>query len=138
MLKCRMPQKTKTSVTEEQWLEAVAAFELGTHHANELAADLGVSPATVSREFKRRSARKACRVAEVVADLEASLDAKARQRARQRATDEAAALERSAAFDVLIGGMMKSLVAAERAGSLSSAARKVNDVGRALGVRGLG
>lgn len=132
-----MPNKHLPAIREEQWLEAVQAFELGTHHAVDIAADLGVSAATVSREFKRRGARKACRVAESVAELEAALDAKARREAPRRRAQEAAAVERLAAINTVIGNMVKSLVAAERTGNLASAAPKVKEIGRALGVKGL-
>jgi len=132
-----MPTNTAPRITEQQWLEAVEAFELGHRNGSQIARDLGVSAATVSREFKRRGARKACRVAEIVVELEASLDAKARRRARERSAQEAAALERLALLDALIGDMVKSLIVAERAGDLAAARPKVNEIGRALGVKGL-
>jgi IS30 family transposase len=125
------------TITEDQWLEAVGAYELGTKHAVEIGRDLGVSAATVSREFKRRGARKACRVAESVAELEAALDVKAQRKARQRHLQEAAAMERSAELDRLVSELMRSIMAAERAGSLASAAPKVTEIGKALGVKGV-
>ena len=132
-----MSTKPPTNITEELWRQAVDAYELGTKHAAEIAKELGVSPATVSREFKRRGCRKACRVAETVVELEAALDAKARREARRRQAREAATAERSAALDKLMDEMVKSLIAAERAGKLSSAAPKVAEIGKALGVKGL-
>jgi IS30 family transposase len=127
----------RTSVTEEQWKWAADDFELGRKHAVEIAAELGVSPATVSREFKRRGCRKACRVAESVAKLEAALDAKARREAHRRRVEKAAVMERLAAMDALIGEMVKSLVAAERAGNLSSAVPEIVRIGKTLGVKTL-
>ena len=58
---CYNPQMSQThrkSITEEQWDEAVASYELGYQNGAQIARQLGVSPATVSREFKRRGARK--------------------------------------------------------------------------------
>ena len=111
------------------------AYELGTKHAVHIAADLGVSAATVSREFKRRGARKACRVAETVAELEASLEIKARKRACRRRAEEAAAWERFHAINSLIGDMVKTVLAAQRTGDLAAAAAKVAEVGETLGVK---
>jgi len=130
-----VPRKPRKFISEEQWREAVDAYELGTKHAVQIADDLGVSPATVSREFKRRGCRKACRVAESVAELEAALDAKTRREARQREAEEAGAAKRSAVLDKLIGEIVKSLVAAERAGNLSLAGPKIDEIGKALNVR---
>ena len=91
-----MSSENRKIITETQWEWAVEAYELGTKHGAQIARELDVSPATISREFKRRGCRKACRVAEIVTALEAVLDAKDRVRARQRAAEEAAATERCA------------------------------------------
>lgn len=130
-----MQQTKPKTITEEHWREAVDAYELGTKHAVQIAADLGVSSATVSREFKRRGARKACRVAESVAELEAVLEVKARRRACRRRVEEAAAMERLAAINNLIDDMVKSVFAAQRTGNLAAAAAKVAEVGATLGVK---
>ena len=127
-----MHQTKPKTITEEQWREAVEAYELGTKHAVQIAGELGVSPATVSREFKRRGCVKACRVAESVAALEAALDAKDRRLAPLRRAQEAAAMERLAAINSLIGEMMKGLVAADRAGNLAAAGPMVEKVRRSL------
>lgn len=133
MLKLRM----RKSITEQQWLEAVEAYELGTKHAVEIARNLGVSPATVSREFKRRGAQKACRVEETVADLKAALDEKARREARRRAAQEAAALERSAELNRLVDELMRSVMTASKAGDLTLANPTITEISKALGVKGL-
>lgn len=130
-----MPGTTRKSITEEQWREAVEAYELGINHAVEIARNLGISPASVSREFKRRGCVKACRVAETVVDLEAALDAKARQDARRRAAMEAAAMERSAELDRLVGELMRSFMAASKAGDLTLANPTITEVSRALGLK---
>jgi IS30 family transposase len=122
-------------ITEEQWREAVEAYELGTMHAVEIARDLGISSASISREFKRRGCVKACRVAETVVDLEATLDAKALREARRRAAMEAAAMERSAELDRLVDALMSSFLAASRAGDLTLANPTIAEVSRALGVK---
>jgi IS30 family transposase len=130
-----MPKTPRKLVTQEQWLEAVDAYELGIRHASEIAHDLGVSAATVSREFKRRGATKACRVEETVADLEAALDEKARRDARRNAAREAAAMERSAELDRLVAELMRSIVAAGKAGDLTLANPTITEVSKALGVK---
>lgn len=130
-----MPQQHRISPSEDQWRKAVDAYELGTKHAAEIAGDLGVSAATVSREFKRRGARKACRVEETVADLKAALDAKARREARRRAERETAAMERSAELDRLVDELMRSVIAASKAGELTLANPTITQVSNALGVK---
>ena len=132
-----MSQSSRKSITEEQWREAADAYELGEKHAVEIAFELAVSSATISREFKRRGCRKACRVAETVVELEASLDAKARRENRRREAEEAVAWERTAALDKMIGDMVRNLIAADRAGQLSSSASAVVKISKVLGVRPL-
>ena len=127
-----MQKDPRKIVTEQQWRDAIDTYELGKKHASQIAADLGVSPAKVSREFKRRGARKACRVAESVAELEAALDAKDRRMAPLRRARETAAMERLAAINSLIGGMMKDLIAADRAGNLAAAGPMIEKVRRSL------
>ena len=84
-----MQQRQRVSITKEQWDEAAAAYELGHLHAAEIAQNLGVSGATVSREFARRGCVKGCRVGEIIAELEARLDAEAEERARAKAAADA-------------------------------------------------
>lgn len=84
-----MPRRHRVSVTEKQWDEAAADYELGHKHAAEIARDLGVSAATVSREFKRRGCVKACRIGETFAAIEARLDAEAEAKACAKAAAEA-------------------------------------------------
>jgi IS30 family transposase len=135
MLQWRMPLDPRESITEEQWRKAADSYELGTKHASEIARDLGVSPATVSREFKRRGCVKACRVEETVADLKAALDAKAKREARRQAAQEAAALERSAELDRLVSKLMRSVMAASKAGDLTLANPTIAEVTKSLGVK---
>lgn len=130
-----MPQEPPKSITEEHWRKAAESYELGTKHASRIARDLGVSAATVSREFKRRGIRKGCRVEETVAELNAALDAKARKEARRQAAREAAALERSAELDRLVRELMGSLVAASKAGDLSRANPTITEISKTLGLR---
>lgn len=72
-----------------------------------------------------------------MAELEAALDAKARRVARSRVLEEAAGAERCAALNKLIGDMVKTLIAAERAGKLASAAPEIARIGKALNVKPL-
>jgi DNA-binding MurR/RpiR family transcriptional regulator len=119
----------RRSITNEQWDEAAASYELGYKNGAQIARELGVSPPTVSREFKRRGCRKASRVAEVVAELEARLDAEANEKALRQEAERAA---RAAVMDALVGELMDALVAADKAGELASANAEVTRIGKAL------
>ena len=132
-----MTSRSLNSISEAEWQAAAEAYELGTKHASQIARELGVSPATVSREFKRRGCRKACRVAEIVAALEAELDAKDRVHARRREAKLVAAADRCAMLDKLIGGMVKSIIAADRAGSLAAAGPAIEKMRKSIGARPL-
>lgn len=132
-----MQQEHRKSISKEQWDRAAEAYELGFKNGVEIAAELGVSPSMVSREFKRRGCRKGCRAMTTVAALEAELDAKACRRMAQQKAREQAALRRSAALDKLMDEMVGALVAADQAGNLSLAATKIKEVGRSLGVKRL-
>jgi IS30 family transposase len=125
----------RKSVSKEQWDQAADEFERGYKHAVEIAHELGVSPSTVSREFKRRGCRKGSRLPEIIAPLEAELNRKARTRAFIRRAEEEAAVERAAVNDRLIQEMMRSIIAAAKAGDLTKAASKIEEVGKTLGVK---
>jgi len=124
-----MPQTRRIAVTKKQWDEAAATYELGHKHAAQIARELGVSAATVSREFKRRGCVKASRVAETITDLEARLDAEAKQKARAKAAADA---ERAKALDSLVGELMDAITAANRAGSLTMANPDIARIDKAL------
>jgi len=124
-----MSQTHRNAVSKEQWDEAAAAYELGYKHAAQVARELGVSAATVSREFKRRSCVKACRVAETIADLEARLDAEAERKAR---ADAAAAAERATTVNSLVGELMDALMAANQEGDLTMANPEISRIDKAL------
>lgn len=119
----------RTSITTEQWDEAAAAYELGYKHASQLARELGVSPATVSREFKRRGCVKAGRIAETVADIEARLDAETELKARAKASRDA---ERMQVVDGLVDELMDVLLAASRTGHLTMADPDIARIDKAL------
>ena len=119
----------RIAVTKEQWDEAAASYELGHKHAAQISRELGVSAATVSREFKRRGCVKACRMGEFIADLEARLDAEAEQKARSEA---AAAAARKAVIDSLVGELMDALLAADKAGELAAANPEIARIDKAL------
>ncbi|MCL6740564.1 helix-turn-helix domain-containing protein [Sphingomonas sp. RB56-2] len=124
-----MSQTHRKSITKEQWDEAAASYELGYRNGAQIARELGVSPATVSREFKRRGCVKASRIAEFVADLEARLDAEAEQKAQAKAAADA---ERAKALDHLVGELMDALMAADQAGNLSMANPEIARIDKAL------
>ena len=108
-----MSQPHRISVTKEQWDEAAAAYELGTKHGAQIARELGVSPATVSREFQRRGCRKGCRVHEYVAEFITRLEAEAEEKVR---TEAAKAAERKAAIARFVDEIFGLLDAAHDAG----------------------
>jgi IS30 family transposase len=124
-----MSQTHRISITKEQWDEAAASYELGYSNGAQIARQLGVSPATVSREFKRRGCVKASRVGEVVAELVAKLDAEAKEKARLR---EAEATARAAAMDALVGELMDAIIAADAAGDLTMANPDIARIDKAL------
>lgn len=119
----------RKSVSEQQWDQAAADYELGHKHAAQIARELGVSPATVSREFKRRGCVKARRVAEFVADLEARLDVEAERKARAKAAADA---ERAEALDSLVGDLMDAIMKANQTGNLSMANPDIARIDKAL------
>lgn len=124
-----MSQAHRKSITKEQWDEAAASYELGYSNGAQIARELGVSPATVSREFKRRGCVKASRVGEVVAELVAKLDAEAKEKARRL---EAEATARAAAMDALVGELMDAIAAADKAGNLTMANPDIARIDKAL------
>jgi IS30 family transposase len=120
-----MSRTHQKSITKEQWIEAVASYELGYQNGAQIARELGVSPATVSREFKRRGAHKGCRVGEVVAELVAKLDAEAKDR-------QAVAEARAAAINALAGELVNAVFAADQAGDLTLANHEIARIDKAL------
>jgi IS30 family transposase len=120
-----MSRTHHTSITKEQWDEAAASYELGYRNGAQIARELGVSPATVSREFKRRGARKGCRVGEVVAELVAKLDAEAKEQ-------QAIADARVAAINALASELVDAVFAADRAGNLMTANPDIARIDKAL------
>jgi IS30 family transposase len=124
-----MRETQRVSVTKTQWDKAAAEYELGLKHAAQIARELGVSPATVSREFKRRGCVKARRVAETVADLEAKLNVEAKRKAK---AEEAANERRAAAINSLVGELMAALTAADKAGDLTMANPEISRIDREL------
>ncbi|HEY8592732.1 MAG TPA: hypothetical protein VIL42_07695 [Sphingomicrobium sp.] len=120
-----MSQAPRKSITNEQWDEAAASYELGYRNGAQIARDLGVSPATVCREFRRRGARKGCRVGEVVAELVAKLDAEAADR-------QAAAEAKAASISALMGELIDTVFAANEAADLTLANPDIRRIERAL------
>lgn len=119
----------RISITEEQWDEAAASYELGHQHAAAIAGDLGVSPATVSREFTKRGCVKASRIAETIAAIEARLDAEAKERAEAKAAADAA---RRRALSVLVDELFDSFDAEKLAGQPTGTSPEVHRIGKEL------
>ena len=130
-----MQTKHRKTISEQQWLEAAEAYEIGHKNGVDIAAELGVSSSTVSREFKRRRLCKGRRAWETVVELEATLDAKARRRAIIQQAREEAAERRSAELDALMDELMRSIIAGSKTGDLSAAASTIDRVGKSLGVK---
>ncbi len=124
-----MSKTLRKSIAREQWDAAAADYELGYKHAAQIARELEVSAATISREFKRRGCVKACRVAETIADIEAKLDTEARLKARAKAVADA---ERATALNSLVGELMDAITAANQAGNLTMANPDIARIDRAL------
>ena len=124
-----MSQTHQKSISKEQWDEAAASYELGYSNGAQIARRLGVSPATVSREFKRRGCVKASRISEFVAELEAKLDAEAKEKFRRQQADATA---RAAAMDAIVGELMDAIMKADQAGNLSMANPEIARIDRAL------
>jgi hypothetical protein len=124
-----MTKAHRISVTRQQWDEAAAAYELGHLHASQIARELGVSAATVSREFSRRGCVKASRIAETIAALEARLDAEAEKKAGAKAAADAV---RRRALAVLVDELFNAFDAAKLAGQPIWASPEVHRIGEEL------
>ncbi len=129
--------KISRKPTQKQWDDAADDYEIGWKPAAQIARELGVSPSTVSREFKRRDLVKARRVAESIAPLVAALDARDRAQARQREEEEAANDAQGVAIERMILGMIRGLVAADRAGNLAAAGPAITTIRKSLGAKPL-
>jgi DNA-binding MurR/RpiR family transcriptional regulator len=124
-----MPQTHRVSVTRKQWDEAAADYELGHKHAAEIARELGVSAATVSREFKRRGCVKASRIAETFAAIEAQLDAEAEEKAHAEVAAEA---ERKELVSRLLDEFFATSDAVRKRGKNPDSDRELERIGREL------
>jgi DNA-binding MarR family transcriptional regulator len=124
-----MPPSRRNQITREQWDEAAASYELGERHAVQIARDLGVSPATVSREFTRRGCVKASRIAETITAIEARLDAEAKAKAEAELAADAA---RRRALAVLVDELFDAFDAAKLLGQPIGDSTEVHRIGREL------
>jgi len=124
-----MSQTHGVALTKQQWEEAAAAYELGHKHAAQIARELGVSAATVSREFARRGCVKGSRIAETIAEIETRLDAEANERARAKAAADA---ERKALVSQLVNELFDAFDAADLAGEPREANPNIARIGREL------
>lgn len=124
-----MPNSRRNRITVEQWDAAAASYELGHQHAAAIARDLGVSPATVCREFARRGCVKASRMAETISAIEARLDAEARAKAEAKAAADAA---RTKALALLVDELFDAFDAEKVAGQPSGSSPEVHRIGKEL------
>lgn len=129
-----MPRRDLSHITEVQWLAAVADYELGNKSGRQIARDLGISPATVSRRMKLCGAKKSSRVSENIEDLVAVLDRKARFAARMMVKDSKRRREIAEANMQAVGAMVAALIAADREGDLTLASPVIDRMNEAVGV----
>lgn len=130
-----MPRRALNHITEVQWLAAVADYELGNRTGRQIARDLSISPATVSRRMKLCAAEKGSRVNENIKDLVAVLDQRARYAAHMRVQDSKRRREIAEANTQAVGAMVAALLEADRQSDLSMAVPVIDIVGDAAGVR---
>ena len=135
MLHCIMIPILNNAITEDQWNKAADQYELGLQHAVHIASGLGVHPSTVSREFKRRGLQKGSKVALATAELETVLDHHSRQRELACRSAADARIKAFAVTEVLIHDMMLTIIAASKAGDLTLAVPKIEQVGSAMKAR---
>lgn len=128
-----MPRRALTHITDAQWLAAVADYELGNRSGRQIARDLGVSPATVSRRMKQRGAEKGSRVNESINDLIAVLDRRIRFAAHMKVQDSMRRREVAEANLHAAGAMVAALLDADREGDLTLAAPVIDRTGMMSG-----
>ena len=128
-----MPRRSLTHISEVQWLAAADDYELGNKSGRQIARDLGVSPATVSRRMKQRGAKKGSRVNESIENLVSVLDRRARYAAHMRVQDSIRRRGIAEANMQAVGAMVAALIAADRQGDLTSAAPLIDRMQSLLG-----
>ena len=129
-----MPRRALNHITDFQWFAAVADYELGSKSGRQIARDLGVSPATVSRRMKLWGAKKGSRVNETIEDLVAVLDRKDRYAAHMRVQDSKRRRGIAEANMRAVGAMVAALIAADREGDFALASPIIDRVNEAVGV----
>lgn len=123
----------KKAITEAVWEEQVALFELGFKHGTDIAAELGVTPSSVSRQMRRRGAVKGSRANETVAELEAALKRKAHNAALVELSDSQRKRKVAEANIAAMGRMVVMLLEADRRGDLVMMAPVIARIGNAAG-----
>ena len=130
-----MPRRIFPPITDALWLAAINDYELGQRSGRQIARDLGVSPATVSRRMKLRGAEKGSRVNENIKDLVAALDGKIRHAAQMRVHDSRRRRKVAETNMWAVGRMVGALLEADRQGDLALAAPMIDHVSDAVGIR---
>ena len=130
-----MPRRALTHITDFQWFAAVADYELGNKSGRQIARDLGISPATVSRRMKLWGAKKGSRVNENIEELVAVLDRRDRYAAHMRVQDSKRRRGIAEANMRAVGAMVAALIAADRQGDLILASPVIDRMNEAVGIR---
>jgi len=116
-----MSRKKLPPITDQQWIEAVDAYQLGHLSQRQIARNLGVSPATVCRQMKLRAAVKACRIGEFIDDLNARLNREALLRIRAEAAAYDAKVRPVLERNAMIARLMKAILVAAELGNVTMA-----------------
>lgn len=130
-----MTHSRAKQITNSVWDKYADLYELGMMSAKEIARELGVSPATVSRHLKIRGCIKGSRVKETVADLEAFLERKRTRAYRIEKAQEANRQKNREKTDQFVELLVNTIIAADRAGKLAELGPTIKKINRSLGAR---
>lgn len=130
-----MPRRALSHITDAQWLAAIDDYELGHKSGSQIARELGMSPATISRRMRTCGAVKGSRVNESIHDLVLALDRKARCHALTEISDSQRRRKVAEANMQAVGRMVDALLEADRRGNISMATPVVDRVSNSIGIR---
>lgn len=130
-----MTRRSLLPLTDVRWIGAVDDYELGHKSGRQIARELDMSPASVSRRMKASGAEKCARVDESIRGVVAVLDYRARQAAKVKLQDSQRRRMLCEANTTAVGLMVEVLFEADRQGDLSLAAPAIKRIGAAIGPR---